>query len=572
MQRHPENASQKLLRVALVSELERLRSSEEQLRLENEQLHDNQRLLEQARDTYAELYDFAPLAGMTLDRADSIQYVNLAAASLLAQERQRLIGSVFRRFVVPEQRAVYSQHMARCRAQANEQSIELRLVLADGSALPVQLWTRRSSSNAEHCQLTLVDLRDRERAAEERQRLLESEQKARQASASKDKFIAMLSHELRTPLTPVLAAASAFHNRSGLPSDIRKAFEMIERNVATEARLIDDLLDLSGIVRGKVRIVRQPTDVHQTLREAIELLREDAARKGQALRVELSAEHHHTNGDRLRLRQVFWNLLRNAIKFTPNQGQIHVRSWNHAQRLAIEVDDTGPGIDPAALPRLFEPFDQLDREASPAGGLGLGLAISKGLIELHGGQIAAHSRGQGCGTRFVVELDVLARPTTNVEANVEPPRSVAAAGDGGRPRILLVEDHVDTIEVMQLLLEAQGYDVQPAVSIEAARAVDLSQVDLIVSDLGLPDGTGTDLIRELQARDHRPAIALSGFGMQADLRASKEAGFDIHLTKPVDFGQLLDAIRSLSGPIGGAPRDESGHLTRTAEGIGGSAK
>ena len=564
MHRPDQNVSEESTRAALVSELESLRSSEEQLRVENEQLHDNQRLLEQARDVYAELYDFAPLAGMTLDRADNMQYVNLAAASLLGQERQRLIGSVFRRFVAAEHRALFAQHMASCRAQASEQSIELRLALADGSAFPVQLWTRRSSSNAEHCQITLVDLRERERAALERQRLLDSEQKARQASASKDKFIAMLSHELRTPLTPVLATASAFHSRSGVPSDIRKAFEMIERNVTTEARLIDDLLDLSGIARQKVRIVRQPTDVHQTFREAIELVREDALRKGQALRVELSAEHHHTHGDRLRLRQVFWNLLRNAIKFTPEQGQIHVRTWNHEGRLAIEVDDTGPGIDPAALPRIFEPFDQLDREPSPAGGLGLGLAISKGLIELHGGKIGAHSRGPGCGARFVVELDTLARPVPVVEANVEQPPAMAASAPRSKPRILLVEDHVDTIEVMQTLLEAHGYDVQPAATLKAARSVDLNQVDLIVSDLGLPDGTGTDLIRELQARQHRPAIALSGFGMQADLQASKEAGFDIHLTKPVDFGQLLDAIRSLSGANDEAPRDESSQVDGTA--------
>jgi hypothetical protein len=570
MHRHEENVSERVPHLALLSELERLRSSEEQLRLENDQLHDNQRLLEQARDTYAELYDFAPLAGMTLDRADIIQHVNLTAASLLGQERQRLIGRLFRRFVVPEGRASYSQHMARCRAQANEQSIELHLVLADGTAFPAQLWTRRSSSNSGHCQITLVDLRDRERAAEERQRLLDSEQRARQASESKDKFIAMLSHELRTPLTPVLAAASAFHNRSGLPSDIRRAFEMIERNVATEARLIDDLLDLSGIVRGKVRLVPQPTDVHQTLREAIDLVRDDALLKGQVLRVELSAEHHHTHGDRLRLRQVFWNLLRNAIKFTPERGQIHVRSWNHPERLAIEVEDTGPGFDPAALPRLFDPFDQLDREPSSAGGLGLGLAISKGLIELHGGRITAHSRGQGCGSRFVVELDSLARPATNVEANVEPRPLMVAAPDAGTPRILLVEDHVDTIEVMQTLLETQGYEVQTAASIEAARAVDLGQVDLIVSDLGLPDGTGTDLIRELQARERRPAIALSGFGMQADIRASKEAGFDLHLTKPVDFGQLLEAIRSLSGES--SPEGDPRHLDRAAEGVSGSAK
>lgn len=501
--------------------------------------------VEAERDEFLDLYEMAPIPALTLDSGYGIRRANHAAAELLLDSPLNLVGRSFRGFVTIKDRPLFAATLARAVASGVVEKFRLSLDLPLTSTVPIHVWVRYSTLRGVF-ELRLLDLRDQERAEQEARRLEESERSAREASAAKDKFIAVLSHELRAPLTPVLAVASALRSRP-LPDAAREAFEMIERNIAAEARLIDDLLDVNRIVRNKMQVECRNADVHLIVREAVANLVPEVEAKRHGLEIELTARHHHANVDPLRLRQVITNVMKNAIKFTPDEGHIRVVSWNNGGNVAVEVEDNGLGIDPSAMQRLFEPFMEEERTTQASGGLGLGLAISKGLIELQNGQISAHSRGPGRGARFVIELPTVA-PEASPEQTLPPPSSEPPPPSSGeeRPRILLVDDHEDTVEILCDLLMDYGFAVETASSVRAAQKVDLERVDVLVSDIGLPDGSGFDLMRDVRSRSNLPAIALSGFGMETDVRASQEAGFDVHLTKPIDIQRLLTAIEALS--------------------------
>lgn len=398
---------------------------------------------------------------------------------------------------------------------------------------------------------TCIDITERKRVDQERSSLLESERilraQAEAANAAKDQFLAVLSHELRTPLTPVLAISSAVEKQPGLPDKIRADMEMIRRNVQLEARLIDDLLDLTRIVRGLVELHLEVVDAHLCLRRAMETCYEDIKAKHLEMAIDLNARPHHVWGDPTRLQQVFWNLIRNAVKFTPANGRIQICSSNEGDNLKIQVIDSGMGISPESLPLIFNAFEQAEQvKARKFGGLGLGLAIAKGVIDLHKGRLTAFSAGLDQGATFTVELAAVA---SVADRPVAAP--VAADRAGPSPRLLLVEDHADTLRVLTRLLRGWGYEVFPASCVRDA--LELSQkekFDLLVSDLGLPDGNGLDIMKQLKARYGLRGIAISGYGTEEDLIQSQTAGFERHLTKPVDFGVLETAIRRLTGRRG----------------------
>jgi signal transduction histidine kinase len=501
---------------------------------------------ELVRDEYVDLYELAPLPALTLDVGYVIRRLNGAMAELLATDANECLKHGLRRFVLSEDRKSLSTHLAKA-GRGSLERCRLHLLPSGGAPIPVELWTKVLARTGLY-QIHVVDLSGQEKLDLESERLMESERAARSENAAKDTFIAMLSHELRTPLTPALAAASYFCTRAQGPE--AKAFATIQRSILAEVRMVDDLLDVNRVLRGKMNVTCRTESVHDIAREAAESQRADADAKRQRLELELDAERCYANVDAVRLRQVFFNLIRNAIKFTGNGGTIRVRSWNQASTIMVEVEDTGIGIPPADLDRLFRPFDQLDRRPGVSGGLGLGLTISRGLVELQGGKLVAHSNGRGQGSRFVVELGAV-----DAAGAAKPAASGSDFGPvpepAGEPlRVLLVEDDPDTAEIMAELLEAEGFLVQTALSAEAAKRVDLAVIDLIVSDLGLPDQSGLELIRELQAKRHRPALALSGFGMDVDVLAARAAGFDEHLTKPVDAAKLLSILRRLAaGPV-----------------------
>jgi len=390
------------------------------------------------------------------------------------------------------------------------------------------------------------------RQAEERESLIREQAiaeharvEAERASEAKDRFLAMLSHELRTPLTPVLASVFMLEREDNVPKVIHESLQLIRRNVELEARLIDDLLDLTRISKGKVQLSFEIVDAHTLLRNALEICQLEIEQKKLELRSEFAATKVYLQADPARLQQIFWNLIKNAVKFTPHGGKLGIRTTNNGNgQFRLEVEDSGCGIDPGVLPRIFHAFEQAGR--TQLGGLGLGLAISKALVEAHHGSISAESQGRDSGATFTALF-----PTC--ERNAIPESSDAPRSTAKRRfvRLLLVEDHEDTNRSLTRMLRRRGYEVHPANDIRSALDIATrKQFDVLVSDIGLPDGSGIDLLKALRAKRDVFGIALSGYGMEEDIRRSGEAGFSHHLVKPVDLNKLDSIIQEMSLPVG----------------------
>jgi len=337
----------------------------------------------------------------------------------------------------------------------------------------------------------------------------------------------------------VLLTVSLMESHPNLPADLREDVATIRRNVELESRLISDLLDLTRIERGKLQLDMLNVDLHLIVRSAVDICQREASAR---LSLDLRSPRHTVRGDSTRLQQVFWNLINNAIKFTPEHGEIFVSSRSHDDgRIRIEVTDTGEGIDPAVLPKLFTAFEQGDvRTARKFAGLGLGLAISKKLVEAHDGTISATSDGRGRGSTFAVELPLVEE---FARASAAPDRPTVLPNASRALNVLLIEDHEPTLRAMERLLRTIGHRVTGVTTLTSANAAAARDgFDLIISDLGLPDGSGLDLMRQLREEYAGRAIALTGYGMESDIAASREAGFAEHLIKPVDLQQLQSAI------------------------------
>lgn len=382
------------------------------------------------------------------------------------------------------------------------------------------------------------------------QQRLEMEQlflETQEANARKDQFLAALSHELRTPLTPVLAAVTATDVENSDAEQLRNMLSIIRRNVELEARLIDDLLDLTRISRGKLEVDVRPTDLHSLLHHTVQTCQEEIAKKKLILKWRLDAAQCAVEADPARLQQVFWNLLKNAVKFTPQGGQIAITTTRLPDdQVAVEVRDDGVGIAPSFIEKIFDAFEQGSPEITRHfGGLGLGLAIAKALVEAHGGTIRAESDPAVGGAAFTVTL----RCTTQAPLVSSPsPTSSPAEGTDGRSSIhlLLVEDHIDTAKVLARIISREGYQVHLAASIQQAVAIYENQpMDCVISDIGLPDGSGTELLEKLNTIRPTQGIALSGYGTERDVERSRQAGFFQHLTKPVHWPKLDKALKEV---------------------------
>ena len=374
--------------------------------------------------------------------------------------------------------------------------------------------------------------------------LKRAKETAEAANRAKDRFLAMLSHELRTPLSPALLISAAMAGDSSLPTAAREDARMIQRNVQQQSRLIDDLLDLTRIENGKVSLQFASCDLHELLTEVVTHFQTDAAAKGLTLTYSLVASRHKLEADAARLRQVFSNLLRNAIKFTPQSGRIEVETKDGPDAtVEISITDNGIGIDAQVLPKIFDAFEQGSRSITDEfSGLGLGLAITRGLVDAHSGKICAFSGGKDCGCRMTVMLPAAAAVT---DTPVLTP-AVAAALDHSFS-ILLVEDHKDTLRAMSRLLRTLDHRVTAVGCMtDALAAAETDRFDLLISDLDLPDGTGLDLMRRVALKQPIRGIALTGYGMEEDLEKSRSAGFDAHLVKPINFKDLALAIQQTS--------------------------
>ena len=373
------------------------------------------------------------------------------------------------------------------------------------------------------------------------------------ASRAKDEFLAALSHELRTPLNPVLLLASEAAEDVQFSAAVRAQFATIRDNVELEARLIDDLLDLTRITRGKLALEMGVVDVHVILRDALSTVQMEVDGKRLAVILELSARKHSVRGDAVRLRQVFWNVIKNAVRFTPEKGTIALRSnlSEDGENVVITITDTGMGMTPEELARVFHAFAQGEHADHPErgghnfGGLGLGLAISRKLVEMHEGEINAESKGREEGSTFTISLPVtekVAGPKERFGNGGEP----AGESSSGLPRgirVLLVEDHEPTRRALAQLLTRRQYQVETAGSLTEARALAKEhKFELLISDIGLPDGDGYALMMELGQEQHLKGIALTGYGMEHDVAFSQSAGFIAHLTKPVRVESLDSAL------------------------------
>ncbi|HTB83668.1 MAG TPA: response regulator [Candidatus Sulfotelmatobacter sp.] len=370
------------------------------------------------------------------------------------------------------------------------------------------------------------------------------------ALRAKDDFLATLSHELRTPLNPVLLIASEAANDRELPPRTRMDFAAIRKNVELEARLIDDLLDLTRIARGKIILEKNSLDIFQVLEDAIDNLQEEFDNKQIGLNSKLDSTRHTVFGDAARLQQIFLNLLKNAVKFTPAGGKITITSSHEADRLAIKITDTGIGLLPGETASIFTAFTQGSHAQSGKthqfGGLGLGLAIAQKLAELHSGKIYATSEGRNQGSTFVVELPLAPAAKNDEIDDPDTATPLPDAPSGKGIHILLVEDHGPTRTTLAHLLERRRYTVVTAASISEALAIaDKRSFNLLISDIGLPDGNGYDLMEELGKRFALQGIALTGYGMEQDIARSQKAGFVSHLTKPVRMESLDKALATL---------------------------
>jgi len=337
--------------------------------------------------------------------------------------------------------------------------------------------------------------------------------------------------------------------------EVRRALEVIRRNVELEARLIDDLLDVTRISKGKLQLSLETVGVHEILQRSYEICREEIAAKDLKIEFRLRAKRAHVEGDPARLQQVFWNLIKNSVKFTPEKGQIVIETLNPSpDTIEIRTTDTGIGIEEDKMPTIFNAFEQGQSSITRRfGGLGLGLAISKAMVSAHGGMIKAESHGRDRGSTFVVTLETVATPVV-APSSGEKKRSKRLAGKGARAtkperRVLVVDDHFDTCTGMKMMLERRGYRVTLAHT--AGQAVERTrheEFDLVISDIGLPDRSGYELMQELSTTKGLRGIALSGFGMENDVSRARAAGFSEHLTKPINFDRLEQSIQNLLEP------------------------
>ncbi|MCD6078371.1 MAG: putative histidine kinase, atypical hybrid [Ramlibacter sp.] len=521
--------------------------------------------LRRSEQRFRAIYDQAQSGIVLLDEQGRFADVNPAMLRLLGRKREDLLGRPVSAYAPPEwQRLVESQ--------LNSPAVERapwhgEFPLVAGSGRPVHFEWSISSHVEPGVRIAIaIDASERHELEQRRHDVLEREQAARQDaerhSRTKDDFIAVLSHELRTPLNAIVGWVHILKRRGTTP-EAAKGLAAIERNVKTQARIISDILDVSRINSGKLRLEREWADPAELITGAIDALAGSIGERGLRIDADLDGAHQPAWLDPARFQQIFWNLMTNAIKFSPQGGHIAVSLGRQGGSLLLEVRDFGEGIDAEFLPHLFDRFTQSDSPGNRRhGGLGLGMSIVKHLVDLHGGEVRAHSEGLGQGALMRVvlpvepmgEAPVQDAPDTEIGPEVEAGATVTLQGLD----VVVVEDDQEAREMMLVVLADRGANVRVAGEYESAlRLLEQSWPDVLVSDIGLPGRDGYELVRQVrqlqQARSapHLPAIALTAFARPEDQRKTLAAGFDLHLSKPLKPHMLLAAIGQCRRPAGG---------------------
>ncbi|MBD3560120.1 response regulator, partial [Planktothrix sp. FACHB-1355] len=578
---HPELLPQALEELGV--SLEELRVSQEVLHEQNQELLEAHTSLELERQRYRELFEFAPDSYLITDTEGKIQQANHAASLLLKVSQKHLVGKPLIVFVPEPQRRAFRNELNRLHQVERLQEWIIQLqprgavpfdaaltvtrVFDQTGAIVGLRWLVRDISERkqlEEAQLRakLAEITNQALQAEIAQRkqlekeLRQQAESLNQANTLKDEFLAIVSHELRTPLNAILGWAQILRGRQLNDTIVARALETIERNARTQVTLIEDLLDISRIVRGKLHFNIRPVNLVSVIRAAIDCVQLAVTAKNIEIRTDLDESASLVSGDSDRLQQIVWNLLSNAIKFTPRNGQIEVRLERISSNAVITVSDTGQGIHPNFLPFVFDRFRQAERATTRHhGGLGLGLAIVRQLVEMHGGTVEASSPGEGLGATFTVQLPLMAVCILPSEAGQQPSIAEEAPAFDLHPSlsnvsVLVVDDEADTRELLTVVLERAGASVRAAASVhEALQVIQQSQPDILISDVGMPEQDGYALIRqvrqiELEQVSTIPAIALTAYAREEDCRQLLNAGFQLHLPKPVEPAVLVAAVAS----------------------------
>ena len=512
-----------------------------------------ERALRASEERLRAVFDRAALGIAELDGSDRFVAVNDRLCKILGYGREEILSRGINDLTIPEDRHIAVEKFQELReGRADTCEYEKRCLRSDGSPLWVHVTASalRDGAGAYRGAVgTVGDISSRRAAEAERDELLAA---LREADRRKNEFLGMLSHELRNPLAPIRNSLYILGKTAPGGEQARRALAVIDRQVQHTTKLVDDLLDVTRITRGKIRLQREPLDLCALARRTVEDHRELFAKNGVSLELGVPSEVLVVDADSTRLAQVIGNLLSNAVKFTPRGGRTRLTVDRAGAFAELAVHDTGAGIGSDVIPQLFEPFMQVEKTLDrSAGGLGLGLALVKGLVELHGGTVRVQSEGIGRGTSFVVRLPL----ETQRARRPSVVRTRLAAG--ATRRVLLIEDNIDAAESMKEALELSDHLVEIAFTgpdgVEKAHE---GNPDVIICDIGLPGMDGFHVAKAIRAMarlDHVPLIALSGYAQPEDIERSRQAGFNLHLAKPPDLDALERAILELRATADGAP-------------------
>jgi two-component system CheB/CheR fusion protein len=519
-----------------------------ELELQNEELRNARIELEAGLDRYTQLFDFAPIGYATLGADGTIRELNHVGASMLFETRASLIGRRFVHLIAPYDRALFGDLLRNVLQSDTRETRELDLLRIGEERTVVRFTAVTLVGAVPTILLAFEDVTSEKRAEE---RLLRADAALREADRRKDEFLAVLSHELRTPLSALLLYGQLLRQGSLSEEKKLRAAEAIERAARTQARLVEDLLDVSRIVAGKMSMRMEEVNLGNVLRQAVDGASEAATKKRIELLVDLPPSLPPMTGDAERLRQAVANLLNNAIKFTPTAGQVALRVHEMHGRVQIQVRDSGSGIDSAFLPKIFDRFSQADRTVTRStGGLGLGLSIARSIVEAHRGSIRAVSPGRGKGSTFTIILPIENEAADGAPRSAAPSRTPGATIRG--MRLLVVEDDDGTRDTLVEVLTHAGAEVRGAEGgEEAMRVLKHFHPDVVVCDIAMPGEDGCSLLRRVHARTEQRgnkvrAVALTAFASDEDRARTLEAGFETHLVKPVDVDELVAAVARLA--------------------------
>lgn len=513
--------------------------------------------LEEFKQSYYRFFERIPLGLYRLNPSGEIIEANSTLVKMLGYDRREdLQGkSIFKYHVKPEAYLLWQQQLNSDRPQAE---LETQIQTVAGRLI----WIRHNAIAVEDAKGDLIcyegavaDITSNKQAEIERSELLNRERKAKEEAETvnriKDEFLATLSHELRTPLNAIIGWIQLLRGGKMSDSQINKALDVIDRNAKAQNQLIDDLLDVSRIIRGTMKLQLQPTNLMEVMMASLDTVRPGAEAKNIEIVTQFEFDSTRVNADKERLQQVFWNLLINAIKFTPAGGKVTIRSEVQGNTVLVKIKDTGQGIAADILPYVFDRFRQAESKSSTRtqGGLGLGLAIVRHLVEIHGGRVMAGSEGLGTGATFAIELPILPS-ANNDEIQITESATASSLPSLVGLTLLVVEDEADAREMVTLILEQCGAKIVAADSVKQALIeYERQQPDILISDISMPSEDGYALIRQIRNSQNDkskiPAIALTAYAREKDKQEALEAGFDLHLPKPIRPMRLVESLAQL---------------------------